>query len=262
MQLKRGDRHDADTLDVKEPVVVIDIPGIRTLWLFGHAQIVRVYGASVTTADRQSGGSFQTAKTKELKMTPQEARNIAASKLTIAEQARGVLLEALSESWLKRSDELIRKAVIDQPEVTKQMDVADLATLKFNLSTAVDSANSSIPASFGPELDIAKLAGRVRRNQSGYVRPTWSAQEAKLGENLYGLLSAAGYNMQRLRAGKGNYSHSQFTSSDIDLRAYEQLSVFNTAVEAYGRALLDLADAEHTVAAREAENIWDGLPDR
>lgn len=186
-------------------------------------------------------------------MTPEEAR----AKVDAAREAfnaEAAKVETSLETMLRDSlGALIAKLLDEQADVLNSKEPADVATLKFNALQAIDAAVAGVHGIVASiNLDTATL--RVRKNVTGESLIDLDPGLTQLLKPLVLLLRDAGF-----RVDSQNGTMADVRVSDLPNwigfkvvpRSLDQ------PAEQYGKAKIDLQEAEHAVEADKAKSAWD-----
>lgn len=186
-------------------------------------------------------------------MTPEQAR----AKVDAAREAfnaEAAKVEAGLETMLRDSlNALIEKLLNEQADVVNSKEPADVATLKFNTVQAIDAAVAGVHEVIASiNLDAATRA--VRTNSTGDSLIKLDSGLTQLLQPLVLLLRDAGF-----RVNSQNGSMATVGVSDLPnwlgfMRASRAL---DQPAERYGKAKIELQEAEHAVAADKAKSAWD-----
>lgn len=180
-----------------------------------------------------------------------------------AVSAQGAYLSSLVEEWRAMAQEKVRALVVEkQPQVTQAMGTK-VSEFRHQLSAVIDDGADQVAELFSKASDPDQLARQVRRTyNSRRVAPSLGGYKGPielLTQPLHDLLQAHGYSPDLIKSGAAAASYSSFcfTASDFPLPSLGVREAYADAIEPYGHALLDLADAEHAEASSQVAGIWD-----
>lgn len=186
-------------------------------------------------------------------MTPDEARvKVDAAREVFNAQAAAV--EANLESLVRDGlNALIAKLLDEQPDELNSMEPAEVATLKVNAGQAIDAAVAGVHGVIA-SIDLDAATRTVRKYTSGGSYISLDSGLAQLLRPLVLLLRDAGFEVYTRNRTMANFSVSDLPNSTAFIMAVRSL---DRPAEEYGKAKIDLQEAEHAVAAENAKSAWD-----
>ena len=195
-------------------------------------------------------------------MTPEEAQREIDKAHDVVGSARDQVLAALKVEWERWANEIVRRAVVGQPDVSGPMSGADLGLLKANVGMAIASGVSSIESLFSGDLAIDPILSMARgRNGVAEVGQLNKPKE-KLAANLYGLLEEAGFRMDELkpRDVRGHsYSWDSFTGDDVQLNVQSELRQYANSISKLASAHFELMKIQTAIASSEVASRRDEI---
>jgi hypothetical protein len=186
-------------------------------------------------------------------MTPDEAR-VKVDAAREAFNAQAATAEASLEKLVREGlNALIAKLLDEQAKVVNSKEPADVATLKFNALQAIDAAVAGVHGIIA-SINLDTATRSARKNLSGGSYISLDSGLTQLLKPLVLLLRDAGFQVYSRNGTMADFRVSDLPNSTAFLMAARSL---DGPAEQYGKAKIDLQEAEHAVAADKAKSAWD-----